>query len=146
MADAKDEDSSNSDYAGIRGWKNCIGGEITYEDLQKIDPENFDYYYPEHEHFDWFIQTVKSPKAVIFDASRAGQTSLKADIILYRTFTDTKDGEKKTVHICLSKDDDGSFFVRSYFLRNNNRDKADPSKYIEGMQQLNVESVKVQKD
>lgn len=122
-----------SAFSGMKGWRNIKSEWITFEKLQQINPEQFDYYLQEWQMMDEMIQTALDPQAVRFIKSKLPNSRLQADILLYRVFG------SKTVHIALSKGKDG-WFARSYFVRENGRDKEYPTKYVCGMPQLRVKT------
>lgn len=119
-------------FSGMKGWNNIKNGKITFRMLSKIDPQQFAYYHPEHKMFSEFVETLKDPQAVRYVPSQVKGSKLKADIILYRVW------KQKTIHIALSKDEDGSYFPRSYFVRDVNKDRLYPTKYIANMPVLDV--------
>ncbi len=125
------------EYAGMKGWRNIQNGVITFDKLQKLDPEEFEYYAREYVHFDELVQTVHNPQAVVFDARKVPGSKLKSDVLLYGIHGD------KTIHIGLCEGNDG-WFVRSFFVRDIDQDRQYPTKYIYGMDPLEV-SVKVKK-
>lgn len=127
----KNQLSDLSEFSGIRGWNNIQNGKITFAKLAKSCPEEFQYYKHEYEMIEQMIETAKNPQAVLFDPSKAGSTKLQAKVILYRIYGD------ETVHIGLDEGKDG-WFVRSYFIRSNDRDRAYPTKYIAKMTPLDV--------
>lgn len=125
------------EYAGMRGWRNIQKEAITFEKLQRLDPDEFEYYAKEYEHFDELIETVFHPQAVLFDPSKVPGSKLKSDVLLYGVHG------SKTVHIGLSEGNDG-WFVRSFFVRDVKQDREYLTKYIHGMDPLEV-SLKVKK-
>lgn len=120
-----------ADFSGREGWNRIMDGRITFDSLKKLDPDQFAYYHPEHLMLDEMIEVIRHPKAVIFDASTCGNTRLEASVMLYGVFDD------KTVHVALDHND-GRWFVRSYFVRDNDRDRKYPTRYIYGMAPLKV--------
>lgn len=124
----RDED----EYAGMRGWKNIRNGTITFEKLQVMNPEGFAYYSKEYDLADALFQTIRHPQAVLFDASKVPGSKLKSDILLYGVYGG------RTVHLGICADRDGSWFARSYFVRDNAQDRQYPTKYIAPMVPLEV--------
>lgn len=123
--------ADEEEYAGRKGWNNIQKGNITFESLKRMNPEQFEYYHPEHLMLDELVETAQNPQAVLFDKSKLPNSQLQADILLYKIFGD------QTVHIALSQKE-GEWFVRSYFVRHNAKDKQYPTKYIAGMTPLKV--------
>lgn len=121
-------------FSGMKGWNNIEDGKITFRMLRRIDPQQFDYYHPEHMMFSELVETIKNPQAVRFEKKRVKNSSLEADIILYRIW------KQKVIHVALSEDDDGTWFPRSYFVRDLEKDRTYPSKYICNMPVLKVKS------
>lgn len=121
------------EFSGMKGWKNIQEGRITLSMLRRMDPAQFNYYQNEFQMFDQMIETVNKPQAVLYDSKKVPDSRLKADILLYNIYGN------RTIHVALSKDEDGDcWFVRSYFVRDNTRDKAYPTKYIANMKPLSV--------
>lgn len=121
------------DYSGMKGWRNIHNGKITMRLLKSINPVEYAYYQKEYEMFDQLIDTIYHPQAVIFDAKKLPSSKLKSDILLYGVYGN------KTIHLGISQDrNDGTWFARSYFVRENDKDHAYPSKYIAGMTPLKV--------
>lgn len=121
-------------FSGMEGWRNIESGKITFRMLRSIDPQEFDYYHPEHMMFSELVETLKDPQAVRYIKKQVKNSSLEADILLYRIW------KQKVIHIALSKDDDGTFFPRSYFVRDLHKDREFPTKYIAGMPDLKVKT------
>ncbi|WP_304683833.1 PBECR4 domain-containing protein [Ileibacterium valens] len=121
-------------FSGMDGWRNIENGTITFRMLRNIDPQQFDYYHPEHLLFSEFVETIKDPQAIRYDKRKVKNSSLEADILLYRVV------KQKVIHIALSKDKDGTYFPRSYFVRDVNKDREYPTKYINGMPALKVKT------
>lgn len=122
----KNMTKDTSEFSGMKGWKNIKNGTLTFAKLSRVNPDEFNYYEPEYRMIEEMIETARKPNAVRFIKSKLPDSRLQADILLWRTFED------KTVHIALSKGKDG-WFARSYFVRDNARDKQYPTKYIYGM-------------
>lgn len=123
-------------YAGMKGWNNIINRRITAESLERLDPEQYAYYAPEHALFDELCETLRHPSAVRYQAEKVSGSKLKADVLLYSVTG------SQTIHIALSEDEDGRWFPRSYFVRDTDRDREYPTRYISGMPALDV-SVRV---
>lgn len=120
-------------FSGMKGWNNIQQGTITLALLRQLDPGQFNYYQPEFQMFDQMIDTVLHPQAILYDPKRVSGSRLEADILLYNIYGD------RTIHIALSQDPkDKDWFVRSYFVRENNRDREYPTKYIANMKPLSV--------
>lgn len=128
----KDVTPDLDEFSGMKGWRNIQNGKITLSLLRKLDPAQFNYYQNEYQMFDQMIETVRNPQAVRFDVKKVPGSKLKSDILLYNIYGN------RTIHIGLSQGSDGDWFVRSYFVRENNRDKQYPTKYIANMQPLSV--------
>lgn len=124
-------DSSNGELAGMKGWRKIQSGAVSFELLYKACPEQFAYYAPEWGMLDALIDTAKHPNAVRFVKEKISNSRLEADVLLYRIVGD------QTVHLALSQGKDG-WFVRSYFVRDNARDREYPTRYIAGMPELDV--------
>lgn len=130
IADKKAPDPSA--FSGMQGWRNIQSGKITLSSLQKMDPEDFNFYHQEFFMFDELLDTVRNPRAVRYDPARVPGSRLKADLLLYGQY------QGKVVHLALSRDRDGTYFPRSFFIRQEKQDKAYPTKYIEPMEPLKV--------
>lgn len=121
------------DFSGMKGWRNIQNGKITIRLLKTINPVEYAYYQKEYEMFDQLIDTIYHPQAVIFDSKKLPNSKLKSDILLYGVYGN------KTIHLGISQDrQDGTWFARSYFVRDNDKDHAYPSKYVAGMTPLKV--------
>lgn len=119
-------------YCGTQGWNNIRSGKITLESLQKLDPEDFDFYHQEFYMFDELLQTLQHPKIVEYDPRKVKGSKLKADLLVYGLF----DGP--VIHLALSRGQDGIWFPRSFFIREESREKAWPTKYIEPMRPVKL--------
>ena len=119
-------------FAGTKGWNNIKNGRITYPMLKQINPSQFEYYHKEQTMLDEFIDTLEHPKAVVYDKSRVKNSNLDADVLLYGIYG------QDVVHLALSQDKYGSWFCRSYFVRDINKDKLYPTKYIANQAELDV--------
>lgn len=121
-------------FAGINGWNNIKNGRITFGSLRKMDPKEFSYYQPEYSMYKEMIETIKNPEIVAYDPDKVPGSKLKSDFLLYKVFG------AKVVHIGISKGEDGMYFPRSFFIRDVNKDKAYPTKYIAPMKHYRVKT------
>lgn len=120
------------DYCGMRGWRNIQEGKITMRMLKALNPNDFAFYKNEYEMFDQLIETIHHPQAVLFDPKKVKNSRLKSDIILYGVYGN------KTLHLGIDQDRDGTWFARSYFVRENDKNEEYPSKYVANMTPLQV--------
>ena len=120
------------EYSGMQGWKNIKNGKITLAALQKMDPEDFEFYQQEFCLFDELLQTIRNPRVVRYDPKKVPGSRLKVDLLFYGQF------QGQVIHLALSKDQDGTYFPRSFFVRQEKQDRAHPTKYIEPMEKLKV--------
>ncbi len=118
-------------FSGMKGWRNIQEGKITLKMLRRINPDQMQYYANEYAMIEELIETVKDPSAVRFDARKVAGSKLKSDILLYRVYGN------RTIHVGISEDADGTWFARSFFVRDNDPDQY-PSKYIHKMTPLKV--------
>lgn len=118
------------EFCGMKGWRNIQEGKITFKLLEQLNPTEYAYYRNEWQMIDQLIETINNPQAVRFDASKVPQSKLKSDIILYGIYGN------RTVHVGICQDDDGTWFARSYFVRENAADRQYPTKYIANMPPL----------
>lgn len=121
-------------FSGYKGWKNIREGRITFRTLRQMDPQQFDYYHPEHKMFDEMVSVIRDPKMVRYQPEKVKNSRLEADLILYGIC------HQKVVHIALSRDRDGTYFPRSYFVRDVSQDRTYPSKYVANMPVLSVKT------
>lgn len=129
---AKGSTPDLGEFSGMKGWRNIQSGKISFSMLKRMNPTDFAYYQPEYELIEQMIETVHNPDAVVYDGRKVPGSKLEADILLYRIVGN------RTIHIAICPDRDGTWFARSYFVRDNNRDREYPSRYIAGMDPLTV--------
>lgn len=128
----KDVTPDVDEFCGMKGWDNIQDGRITFKMLRQLNVSQFEYYFNEWQMIDQMIETINNPSAVLFDPAKVPGSRLKSDILLYGIYGN------RTVHVGISKDDDGTWFARSYFVRENASDRAYPTKYIASMKPLKV--------
>lgn len=133
IASIADKTSGDTEaFCGMQGWRNIQSGKITLSSLQKMDPDDFDFYHQEFFMFDELLDTIRNPKAVRYDPKKVPGSRLKADLLFYGQY------QGKVVHLALSKDRDGTYFPRSFFIRQEKQDRERPTKYIQPMESLEV--------
>ena len=110
---------------------NIQNGKITMKMLRQINPDQVQYYANEYAMIEQLIETVNDPSAVLFDPKKVPGSKLKSDILLYRVFGN------RTIHVGICQDQDGSWFARSFFVRENDQDQY-PSRYLHKMTPLKV--------
>lgn len=121
-----------AEFSGWKGWNNIRSGKITYAHLQKLNSKDFAFYAKEQQMFDELLAVLQNPQAVRYLPEKVPGSRLSADILLYGLF-----GED-VIHLGISKDRDGSWFARSYFVRETGKEKEYPTRYLHGMPELKV--------
>ena len=127
----KDYTPDLDEFSGMKGWRNIQNGKITMKMLRQINPDQVQYYANEYAMIEQLIETVNDPSAVLFDPKKVPGSKLKSDILLYRVFGN------RTIHVGICQDQDGSWFARSFFVRDNDQDQY-PSRYLHKMTPLKV--------
>lgn len=121
-------------FSGMKGWKNIEEGRITFKTLRQMDPQQFAYYQQEYGMVSQLAEMVKNPKIVRFDKSKVPGSRLECEYILYGIFG------ARVVHLGISRDEDGTYFPRSFFIREVSQDKSYPTKYIANMPECKVKT------